>query len=54
MPALAAGTAAGPTISNTATTDSDAGEFAANRVAVRFGSVAGGQTRTVTFKVKIN
>jgi len=35
-------------------TDADAGEFAAGRVAVRFGSVAGGQTRTVTFKVKIN
>ncbi len=35
-------------------TDADAGEFAASRVAVRFGSVAGGQTRTVTFKVKIN
>lgn len=35
-------------------TDADTGEFAANRVAVRFGSVAGGQTRTVTFKVKIN
>jgi uncharacterized repeat protein (TIGR01451 family) len=35
-------------------TDADAGEFAANRVAARFGTVAGGQTRTVTFKVKIN
>ena len=35
-------------------TDADTGEFAANRVTVRFGSVAGGQTRTVTFKVKIN
>ena len=35
-------------------TDSDAGEFAAGRVTVRFGSVAGGATRTVTFKVKIN
>lgn len=35
-------------------TDADGGEFAANRVAVRFGSVAGGQVRTVTFKVKIN
>lgn len=35
-------------------TDTDAGEFAANRVAVRFGSVAGGQTRTVAFKVRIN
>ena len=38
----------------TDTTDADAGEFAANRVAVRFGNVSGGQTRTVTFKVKIN
>jgi uncharacterized repeat protein (TIGR01451 family) len=35
-------------------TDADAGEFAANRVTVRFGTVPGGQTRTVTFKVKIN
>jgi uncharacterized repeat protein (TIGR01451 family) len=35
-------------------TDADTGEFAANRVSVRFGAVAGGQTRTVTFKVKIN
>lgn len=35
-------------------TDIDAGEFAANRVSVRFGSVAGGQSRTVTFKVRIN
>lgn len=35
-------------------TDGDAGEFAANRVTVRFGSVAGGQTRTVTFKTTIN
>jgi uncharacterized repeat protein (TIGR01451 family) len=35
-------------------TDADDGEFAANRVTVRFGTVAGGQTRTVTFKVKIN
>ena len=35
-------------------TDADTGEFAAGRVATRFGSVAGGQTRTVTFKVKIN
>ena len=35
-------------------TDGDAGEFAANRVTVRFGTVPGGQTRTVTFKVKIN
>ena len=35
-------------------TDADAGEFAANRIAVRFGTVAGGQSRTVTFQVKIN
>jgi uncharacterized repeat protein (TIGR01451 family) len=34
--------------------DADAGEFASNRVTVRFGTVAGGQTRTVTFKVRIN
>ena len=42
------------TASITDVTDADAGEFAANRVSVRFGSVPGGQTRTVTFKVKIN
>lgn len=35
-------------------TDADTGEFAANRIAVRLGTVPGGQTRTVTFKVKIN
>ena len=35
-------------------TDADAGEFAGNAIAVRFGTVPGGQTRTVTFKVKIN
>jgi uncharacterized repeat protein (TIGR01451 family) len=35
-------------------TDADAGEFAASSIAVRFGTVPGGQTRTVTFKVKIN
>ena len=34
--------------------DVDAGEFASNAIAVRLGSVAGGQTRTVTFKVRIN
>jgi uncharacterized repeat protein (TIGR01451 family) len=34
--------------------DADAGEFASNAVAVRLGSVTGGQTRTVTFKVRIN
>jgi uncharacterized repeat protein (TIGR01451 family) len=35
-------------------TDADAGEFAGNRITVRFGTVPGGQTRTVTFKVTIN
>lgn len=35
-------------------TDGDAGEFAANTVSVRFGTVPGGQSRTVTFKVRIN
>lgn len=35
-------------------TDADTGEFAANTVSVRFGNVPGGQTRTVTFKVRIN
>jgi uncharacterized repeat protein (TIGR01451 family) len=34
--------------------DADAGEFAANKVTVRFGNVAGGQTRTITFKVRVN
>ena len=34
--------------------DADAGEIAGGNVTVRFGAVAGGQTRTVTFKVKIN
>jgi uncharacterized repeat protein (TIGR01451 family) len=34
--------------------DADAGEIASNQIAVRFGTVPGGQTRTVTFKVKIN
>ncbi len=41
-------------IALTDATDADAGEFAANRVTVRFGTVPGGQTRTVTFKVTIN
>lgn len=45
-------TAQGVAISDA--TDTDAGEFAAGRIAVRFGAVAGGQTRTVTFKAKIN
>lgn len=34
--------------------DADAGQFASNSVSVQLGSVAGGQTRTVTFKVRIN
>lgn len=34
--------------------DADAGVFAANTVTVQLGSVAGGQARTVTFKVRIN
>lgn len=34
--------------------DADAGVFAANAVTVQLGTVAGGQTRTVTFKVRIN
>lgn len=33
--------------------DVDAGEVVSNTLAVRLGSVVGGQTRTVTFKVKI-
>lgn len=35
-------------------TDGDAGEFVGNAIAVRLGSVAGGQTRTITFRVRIN
>ena len=35
-------------------TDADSGEFAASKVTVRFGTVPGGQSRTVAFKVKIN
>lgn len=35
-------------------TDADTGEFAANQITVRFGNVPGGQTRTVTFKVRVN
>lgn len=34
--------------------DADAGRFAGNAVAVALGTVAGGQTRTVTFRVTIN
>ncbi len=35
-------------------TDADAGEFSAAAVAVRLGTLTGGNTRTVTFKVRIN
>ncbi len=34
--------------------DADAGSFTGNAVSVQLGTVAGGQTRTVTFKVRIN
>ncbi len=34
--------------------DADAGSFASNNVSVSLGSVTGGQTRTVTFRVRIN
>ena len=34
--------------------DGDAGSFATNAIAVALGSVTGGQTRTVTFRVRIN
>lgn len=34
--------------------DADAAQFASNAVTVQLGTVAGGQTRTVTFKVRIN
>lgn len=45
------------TLQGAAVTDAigdDAGEISSNSVAVRFGTVPGGQTRTVTFKAKIN
>lgn len=45
------------TLGGTAQTDAvdaDAGRFAANAIAVALGTVAGGQTRTVTFRVTIN
>lgn len=45
------------TLGGTALTDgadADAGSFAANNVAVELGTVPGGQTRTVTFQVRIN
>jgi uncharacterized repeat protein (TIGR01451 family) len=48
------GTITSQAVALTDATDADAGEFAANRVTVRFGTVPGGQTRTVTFKVTIN
>ncbi len=48
------GTITSQAVAVTDATDADAGEFAANSIAVRFGTVAAGQTRTVTFKVKIN
>jgi uncharacterized repeat protein (TIGR01451 family) len=35
-------------------TDADAGEFTGSAVNVRLGTVAGGNTRTVTFRVRIN
>lgn len=35
-------------------TDADAGEIASGAIAVRLGNVTGGQTRTVTFRVRIN
>jgi uncharacterized repeat protein (TIGR01451 family) len=38
----------------TDTTDTDAGEYSGTAIAARFGTVAGGQIRTVTFKTKIN
>lgn len=34
--------------------DADAGQFASNAVTVQLGTLSGGQTRTVTFKVRIN
>ena len=34
--------------------DSDAGSFAANAIAVALGNLAGGQTRIITFRVRIN
>lgn len=45
------------TLQSAALTDAvgdDAGEIAGNVVTVRLGSVAGGQTRTVTFRARIN
>lgn len=34
--------------------DGDAGSFASNNISVGLGSVTGGQTRTITFRVRIN
>jgi uncharacterized repeat protein (TIGR01451 family) len=34
--------------------DADAGRFSANAIAVSLGTVAGGQTRTVTFRTRVN
>lgn len=34
--------------------DGDSGSFASNRITVGLGNVSGGQTRTVTFRVRIN
>jgi uncharacterized repeat protein (TIGR01451 family) len=48
------GTITSQAVALTDATDADAGEFAASRITVRFGTVPGGQTRTVTFKVRIN
>jgi uncharacterized repeat protein (TIGR01451 family) len=48
------GTITSQAVALTDATDADAGEFAASRVTVRFGTVPGGQTRTVTFKVRID
>ena len=45
-------TLGGTTLTDAA--DADAGRFAANSVAVSLGTVAGGQTRTVTFQVTID
>jgi uncharacterized repeat protein (TIGR01451 family) len=38
----------------TDTADGDAGSFASNSISVGLGSVTGGQTRTVTFRTRIN
>jgi uncharacterized repeat protein (TIGR01451 family) len=48
------GTITSQAVAVTDAADADAGEIASNTVTVRFGNVPGGQTRTVTFKVRIN